>query len=69
VRHCYNTVAIAVTPGMSQPSPLTEMSSQDLEGVVTLTGTMNSRTFLTMATQSLDGENGENSHFPKLLLP
>jgi hypothetical protein len=34
-----------MTLGVSQPSPLTEISSQDLEGVAALIGIVNSRTF------------------------
>jgi hypothetical protein len=68
VRYCLNTVAATITLGLSQPSPLTEMSLQDLEGVAVLAGTTNSRTFLTMVTSSPDGENEESPHFPTLLL-
>jgi hypothetical protein len=32
VRYCINIVAAIVTVGVSQPSPLTEISTQDLEG-------------------------------------
>jgi hypothetical protein len=53
---------------MSQPSPLTEISSRDLEGEAILTGIANSRTFHNMATQSPDGENGGSPHSLKLLL-
>jgi hypothetical protein len=41
----------------------------DLEGAATLTAIANSRTHLTMAKWSLDGGNGENPRFRKLLLP
>jgi hypothetical protein len=41
---------------------------RDLEGETVLTGTVNSRTFLNMATRSPDGENGGSPHSPKLLL-
>jgi hypothetical protein len=34
-----------VTIGVSQPTPLTEISTEDLEGETVLTGTMNSHTF------------------------
>jgi prophage tail gpP-like protein len=40
---------------VSQPSPLTEISSQDLEGETVLTGITNSRTFLDMVTRNPDG--------------
>jgi hypothetical protein len=38
------TVAATVTLGVSQPSPLTEISSRDLEGVAALTETVNNCT-------------------------
>jgi hypothetical protein len=40
-----NTIAATIPPGVSQPSPLTEISSRDLDGAVVLTGTVNSHTF------------------------
>jgi hypothetical protein len=44
VSYCPSTVAATVTLGVSQPSPLTEISSQDLEGVAAPTETMNNYT-------------------------
>jgi hypothetical protein len=41
----YNVVAATVTLGVSQPSPLIEILTQDLEGVAVLIGTANNRTF------------------------
>jgi hypothetical protein len=45
VRYCLKIVATTVTLGVLQPSPLTEISTQDLDGVVVLIGTANSCTF------------------------
>jgi hypothetical protein len=53
---------------VSQPSPLTEISSRDLEGEAVLTGTVNSRTFPNTVTRSPDGETGGSPRSPKLLL-
>jgi hypothetical protein len=39
------TVDAIVILGVSQPSPLTEISTRDLEGETVLTGAANSRTF------------------------
>jgi hypothetical protein len=39
-----STVAATVTLGVSQPSPLTEISSRDLDGVVALTDKVNNYT-------------------------
>jgi hypothetical protein len=44
VSYCPSIVAATVTLGVSQPSPLTEISSQDLEGVAAPTETMNNYT-------------------------
>jgi hypothetical protein len=44
VRYCLNIIDATVTLGLSQPSPLTEILTRDLGGVV-LTGTANSHTF------------------------
>jgi hypothetical protein len=44
---------------VSQPSPLTEISSRYLEGDAVLTGTANSRTFPNMVTRSPDGRTEE----------
>jgi hypothetical protein len=45
VSYCLNIVAATVTLGVSQPSPLTEISPRDLDGVAALKGTVNRRTF------------------------
>jgi hypothetical protein len=45
VSYYSNIVPSTVTLGVSQPSPQTEISTRDLEGVVALTGTMNNHTF------------------------
>jgi hypothetical protein len=42
--YCLGTVAAIVTLGVSQPSPLIEISSRDLEGVVALTDIVNNYT-------------------------
>jgi hypothetical protein len=44
VSYCSDTVAAIVTLGVSQPSPLTEISSRDLEGVAALMDTVNNYT-------------------------
>jgi hypothetical protein len=38
VSYCLNIVAATVTPEVSQPSPLTEISPRDLESVAVLIG-------------------------------
>jgi hypothetical protein len=53
---------------VSQPSPLTEISSRDLEGKAVLTGIANSCTFLNMVTRNPDGETRGSPRSPKLLL-
>jgi hypothetical protein len=45
VSYGLNIVAAIVTLGASQPSPVTEISSRDLEGAAALTGIVNSHTF------------------------
>jgi hypothetical protein len=54
--------------GVSQPSSLAEISSRDLEGEKVQKGQRIIARFLSTVAQSLDGENGENPRFPKLLL-
>jgi hypothetical protein len=41
VSYCSGIVAATVALGVSQPSPLTEILSRDLEGVAALTDTVN----------------------------
>jgi hypothetical protein len=45
VTYCLNIVVVTMTLGVSQPSPLIEIWTRDLEGVAVLTGTVNSHTF------------------------
>jgi hypothetical protein len=65
----YNTIAATVIPWVSQPSPITEISTRDSKGVAALQEQRTIAHFLTMAKWSLDGENKGNPHFPTLLLP
>jgi hypothetical protein len=45
VSYCLNNIATTMTLGVSQTLPLTGISPRDMEGVVALTGTANSRIF------------------------
>jgi hypothetical protein len=65
----YNTVAATVTPGVSQPSPLTKISTRDFEGVAARQEQWTITHFLTMEKWCLDGENKGSPRFPKLFLP
>jgi hypothetical protein len=53
---------------MLQPSPLKQNLVSRFEGEKVLKGQRTITPSLTTAVQNLDGENGENSHFPMLLI-
>jgi hypothetical protein len=59
----FNTIVATVTTGLSQPSPLIEISSRDFEGVVALQEQRTIAHFLTMSKQNLDCENKESPCF------
>jgi hypothetical protein len=53
-----------MTLGVSQPTPLKEISTPDLQGRMILTGQRTITCYLTMTTQTLDSENEGSPHFP-----